>query len=350
MPARRRASAAGPRTRCPRAPRSEPGASSRPRARGLALELRAVADALDLEALLVAVGDALDHVGHQRAGEAVQRAVLAAVGRARDEQLLAAPASTGCRAGCARGARPSGPLTRTCSGSIVTTPRGTGIGCRPMRDMTRPLTRPRARTSPPTPAARPRGRSSRRCEVETIAVPMPPSTFGMCCASTYSRRPGARRARRPEIAGAAVVGVLAGGSRQLARAPSAPAADVVGLDVALLVEDPRELGLQLRGRHLDGLVGGRMRVADAGQEVGDRVGHRHGVSTLLLPRVTQAALLRHTARTWSSPGSGPGARARAGRSGKAELAVHRARAAAALQRVYSRVLYFGGPRLLDPHG
>ena len=54
-----------------------------------ALELRAVADALDLERLLVAVGDALDHVGHERAREAVQRAVLAAVGRARDEQLLA---------------------------------------------------------------------------------------------------------------------------------------------------------------------------------------------------------------------------------------------------------------------
>ena len=42
----------------------------------------AVADALDLQALLEAVGDALDHVRDQAAGEAVQGAVLAAVGRA----------------------------------------------------------------------------------------------------------------------------------------------------------------------------------------------------------------------------------------------------------------------------
>src|SRR6187551_1736459 len=47
-----------------------------------ALELRAVADALDLQALLEAVGDPLDHVGDQAAGEAVQGAVLAAIGRA----------------------------------------------------------------------------------------------------------------------------------------------------------------------------------------------------------------------------------------------------------------------------
>ena len=51
---------------------------------GLALELGAVADALDLEAALVALGDALDHVRDQAAGEAVQGAVLAAVGRALD--------------------------------------------------------------------------------------------------------------------------------------------------------------------------------------------------------------------------------------------------------------------------
>src|SRR5205823_1679782 len=53
-----------------------------------ALELRAVADALDLQVLLEAVGDALDHVGDERARQAVQRTVLAAVGRALDEELL----------------------------------------------------------------------------------------------------------------------------------------------------------------------------------------------------------------------------------------------------------------------
>src|SRR6201996_9545009 len=45
----------------------------------------AVADALDLEALLEAVGDALDHVRDQRAGEPVEGAVLAAIGRPGDE-------------------------------------------------------------------------------------------------------------------------------------------------------------------------------------------------------------------------------------------------------------------------
>src|SRR3954454_11774390 len=53
----------------------------------LALECCAVADALDLEALLEAVGHALDHVRHERAGEAVQRAMVAAVRRTRDRDL-----------------------------------------------------------------------------------------------------------------------------------------------------------------------------------------------------------------------------------------------------------------------
>ena len=47
-----------------------------------ALELRAVPDALDLEVLLEAVRDPLDHVGDQRAREPVQRPVLAALGGA----------------------------------------------------------------------------------------------------------------------------------------------------------------------------------------------------------------------------------------------------------------------------
>src|SRR4051812_23632888 len=52
-----------------------------------ALERGAVADALDLEALRVALGHALDHVEDQRTREAVERAVLAAVRRPGHEQL-----------------------------------------------------------------------------------------------------------------------------------------------------------------------------------------------------------------------------------------------------------------------
>src|SRR5438128_7658972 len=45
-----------------------------------ALQRRAVADALQLEALLESLGDALDHVRDQRARQAVQRAIVAALG------------------------------------------------------------------------------------------------------------------------------------------------------------------------------------------------------------------------------------------------------------------------------
>ncbi len=55
----------------------------------LALHLRAISDALNLQALLIAGRDALNHVGHKRACEAVQRTMLAAIGRARDDQALA---------------------------------------------------------------------------------------------------------------------------------------------------------------------------------------------------------------------------------------------------------------------
>src|ERR671926_103230 len=52
------------------------------------LQLRAVPDALDLEALLESLRDAVDHVRDQGPRQAVQRAVLAALRRARDEDLV----------------------------------------------------------------------------------------------------------------------------------------------------------------------------------------------------------------------------------------------------------------------
>ena len=50
----------------------------------LAFQRRPVADALDLQFLLEAVGDALDHVRDQAAGEAVKGAMLASIGGAGD--------------------------------------------------------------------------------------------------------------------------------------------------------------------------------------------------------------------------------------------------------------------------
>src|SRR3954447_17157544 len=52
-----------------------------------ALELGAIADALDLERLGEAGRDAFDHVRDQRARQPVQGAVLGAIGRALDEKL-----------------------------------------------------------------------------------------------------------------------------------------------------------------------------------------------------------------------------------------------------------------------
>ena len=138
----------------------------------VALELGAVADALDLEPLLEAVGDALDHVRDQAAGEAVQRAVLAAVGRA---ATRISPSS--CLTSMSRATRsessPFGPLTLTSSGSIATwTPLGTGSAacrcgsCDRVPDW--------ATSSPPTPARRASWPVMTPLEVEMIVVPMPP--------------------------------------------------------------------------------------------------------------------------------------------------------------------------------
>jgi len=51
---------------------------------GLAAQLGAVADPLDLEALLITLGDSLHHVGDQAARQPVQGAVLAPIGGALD--------------------------------------------------------------------------------------------------------------------------------------------------------------------------------------------------------------------------------------------------------------------------
>ena len=98
-------------------------------------ELGAIADAGDLEALAVARGDADDHVVDQRPGQAVQLARALVVVGALDAQhaVLADEAQLG--RDVARELA-LGPLTTTWLPSIVmSTPAGTGMGSRPMRDM-----------------------------------------------------------------------------------------------------------------------------------------------------------------------------------------------------------------------
>ena len=78
---------------------------------------------------------------------------------------------------------PRGPATRTTSGSIVTlTPVGTGMGFLPIRDMS--SYQICATSSPPTPSLRASWPVITPREVDTIAVPMPPSTLGIDFEST----------------------------------------------------------------------------------------------------------------------------------------------------------------------
>ena len=220
---------------------------------------------------------------------------------------------------------PLGPFTRTDSGSIDDCHAGRdrdGLSS----DSATSHYQTCARTSPPMPAARASWPVITPCEVETIAVPIPPSTLGMCLASTYVRRPGRDTRRSPEIAERRSSVYLSRIWISCPVSPSGAGIDRPGVDVALLVEDPRELALQFGGRDLDGLVRRVDRVAHAREEVGYRVGHRHPwLCSRLLPRG-----LGH-----------PGDLTVVGEIAKAdathpELAVHRARSAAAACSEYMR--------------
>ena len=184
-----------------------------------------------------------------------------------------------------------------------------------------------ATTSPPTPAARASWPVITPLEVDTIAVPCRPGRGGCAWRRRSAPARAARRAagrRSPSAASRR----SAGGSRGPRRAHRWPGR-LVGVDVALLGEDPRKLGLELRGGHLDGLVGGVDRIAYARQEVGDGVGHRHG--RWLLPgglgHPGDLALVRDLAK--ADPAD-------------PELAIHRARPAAACATSIRTCFEFGG--------
>src|SRR6201999_4206435 len=99
--------------------------------------------------------------------------------------------------------------------------------------------------------------------------------------------------------GLAVLCVLERDGDRLARMVCRRRHNVVGLDVALLLQDPRELALQPGGRDRNIVVLGLCAVAQARQEVGDGIGHGHAI----------------TSSTWSSRGCTRCAPTRAGRSG-----------------------------------
>src|SRR5215468_998516 len=76
--------------------------------------------------------------------------------------------------------------------------------------------------------------------------------------------------------------------------------DVPAGDVALLLEDLRDVNLDRGAGHAHGVVVCRVGVAQTGQHVCDRIGHRHGLVAFL------AVVSLRTCGVWSSPGVHPG--------------------------------------------
>src|SRR5215211_696804 len=167
---------------------------------------------------------------------------------------------------------PFGPFTLTSSGSMTTsTPSGTGIGCFPMRLTGLSSPHPRHQLAAHALAARvvaghdaARGGDDRRAHSALDLRDAARVYVATAAGLRESLDPGDHRP--------AVLGVLQADAQ---RAPHATRLDLVPVDVALLLQDARDLRLEVGGGHLHLVVVGPQSVADAGQEVCDRVGlHR----------------------------------------------------------------------------
>src|SRR4051812_8104868 len=163
---------------------------------------------------------------------------------------------------------PLGPLTFTRPVSTWTsTPSGTAIGCFPIRlierspDLGDELA---AHARAPGVVARhhaPGGGDDGRSH--------PALDLGHLVGADVFPPPGPRDPLQAVDDRSAVLGVLEPHVELLAHACGL---DREVLDVALLAQDPRELGLELGGRHHGLVLVRRQRVADPGEEVCDRVG------------------------------------------------------------------------------
>src|SRR5581483_365179 len=261
-----------------------------------ARERGAVADALNLEALLEAVRHALDHVRDQRARETVQRAILAALGRARH----------GDRAVLGRDLHP----LRDLLAQLALRP-GHGHAARVDRDDDA-------------------GGDFDGLSADTTHALLPDVAedfaadalgLGGAARDDAARGGHDRDAHAAEHALAArLAGVdpparlghaLETAEHTLTAAPVLQLDDerrvragfrhVVVADVALLLEDAGNLDLELGGRHLGAVLQRLVGVADAREHVGDGIGEH---------------LLSPTRSSSSCRGSRPGGRAPAGRSGR----------------------------------
>ena len=208
----------------------------------------------------------------------MQGAVRAAVGRAGDEQLPVLLAD-GDVAVHALAELALGPVDAHDSGSMETvTPAGTGIGLRPMRDIT--LTRPSRRPRRPRPRGARRGRSSLRGTWRRSPCPCRPGPWGSR-RRRRSARPGRDTRCSPEIADGGSSVYFRRTTMTSPGCSAVGASTVVAVDVALLGEDAGHLDLELARGDLDGLARGVDRVADPREEVGDGVGHGHGATSSL---------------------------------------------------------------------
>src|SRR6186997_188045 len=186
---------------------------------------------------------------------------------------------------------PLGPLTVTVLDSTVTsTPDGTTTGSLPIRDIAcllLVLVSPDVGEDFPTHALRVRltvgeqplaGRDDRDAEAA--------EHLGQAGALGVDTETGLADPADSGDRTLAVAAVLQRDDEGLAHGGAAVGVDVVhdlpGGDVALLLEDLGDAGLQLAVRHVHGVVVRLVGVAQTGQHVCDRVGHRHCLVLSLL--------------------------------------------------------------------
>src|SRR5581483_7024791 len=242
-----------------------------------------VADTLGFQPLFEAGRDALDHVRDQRAREAVQRPVLPALGRARDEDrpvLLRDPDPR--RHDLAELA------LRTRHRDAAGVDRDEHAG----GDFDGLLSDTAHRALP-----------DETDHFAADALALGGAARDDAAGRGQDRGPhAAEHARQPVLAGVDAAARL-GDTLEIGQHPLAPAAvleldderrvrallgDVKVADVALFLEDPRDLDLELRVRHLGAVVQRLVGVADAGEHVGNWIGE-HGSSyqeLLVMPGIT----------------------------------------------------------------
>src|SRR6188768_2006609 len=176
---------------------------------------------------------------------------------------------------------PLGPLTVTVLDSTVTsTPDGTTTGSLPIRDIAcllLVLVSPDVGEDFPTHALRVRltvgeqplaGRDDRDAEAA--------EHLGQAGALGVDAQAGLADPADTRERALPVAAVLEGEGQRLADLALLGVLHVEGGDVALLLEDLRDALLDLAVRHRHGVVERLVGVAQTGQHVCDRVGHRHG--------------------------------------------------------------------------